>query len=168
MTRLKKLLNNVKWFFQRVFRKNHISDIETWECNHYLAKFILPRLKALRKQELFCYPPDDVSSISVSKTVADENSKEDKENLAAWYNKIDEMIFAFEYALYEDSTDKNSTDFYIRYYGEDPYEKFNKDFDAGTLNFNDENVNYEIVNKAHQRALKGFELFGKYFLYLYD
>ena len=167
MTRTKQMLYNIKWFFQKIFRKNHISDIEIWDCYQHLAKFILPRIKALRTQDFLCYP-NDVNSISCSRTVAKDDDEYDQQQIADWKKNLDEMIFAFEYALYGDASDKDQRDFYLKNFSEDPYEKFNRDFEAGTLDFKNDNVNYEIVNQAHQRALKGFELFGKYFLYLWD
>jgi len=159
MSKLKEMLYKIKYAFQKVFRKNHISDIEIWNCRECLAKFILPRLKALRSQDFLCYP-NDVNSISLSRTVINKESKRDKKKLAEWLKILDEMIFAFEYSLYSDSADEESTDFYIRYFGEDPYKEFYKDFNNA--------VNYQIVKEAHKRALKGFALFGKYFLFLYD
>ena len=154
---MRDILYKIKFFFQKIFRKNHISDIENWNCYVYLAKEILPRLIAFRNQELHGYP-GDINSISRARPVVDVEDEQDKKNLEDWLKTIDEMIFAFEYALYEDSLDKNSTKFYLKYFGEDPYKIINGKFDN----------NYEIITKAHNRALKGFEYFGKYFLFLWD
>ena len=121
------ILYNVKYFFQKIFRKNHISDIEMWNCYVYLAKFILPRLKAFRTQDIHGFP-DDVNSISNSRIVAAKDDEQFKEGLEEWLEIIDEMIFAFEYALYGDSSDKNEEKFYIKYFGENPYKVINGEF----------------------------------------
>jgi len=155
----REILYKIKYAFQKIFRKNHISDYEIWNCRECLAKYILPRLNALRSQDFLCFP-NDVNSISLSRTVIDKKNNRHKEELANWLKTMDEMIFAFEYALYGDSADKKSADFYTRYFGEDPYEEFNKDYNN--------KVDYQIIEEAHKRALKGFALFGKYFLFLYD
>jgi len=154
--RMKDILRNIKYFFQRIFRKNHITDIEMWNCYVYLAKFILPRLQAFRNQDIHGYP-NDINSISNSRTVANKDDEEFKEGLKDWFKKIDEMIFAFEYALSDDS-DKSGANFYIKYYGENPYKIIDGQFQN----------NYEIIQEAHNRALKGFEYFGQYFLHLWD
>jgi len=154
----REILYKIKYTFQKIFRKNHISDYEIWNCRECLAKYILPRLNALRSQNFFCYP-NDVNSISLSRTVINKDDEYDKEQLAEWLKTLDEMIFAFEYALYGDSADKKSADFYMRYFSKDPYEEFDKDYNK---------VDYQIIEEAHKRALKGFALFGKYFLFLFD
>ena len=161
MKKAKEILYKIKYFCQKIFRKNHISDIEIWNCKEHLAKYILPRLKVLRSQDFFYYPPNDVNSISISRTVIDKNNDEDKKNLSIWLEMLDEMIYAFEYVLYGDTLDKKGTKFYIKYFGRDPYETFNNDLNV-------DSINYEIVTQAHEKALKGFEYFGKYFIYLYN
>jgi len=156
----KEVLYIIKYAFQKIFRKNHISDYEIWNCRECLAKYILPRLKALRSQNFFCYP-NDVNSISLSRTVIDKKNNRHKEELANWLKSMDEMIFAFEYALYGDSVDKKSADFYMRYFSKDPYEEFNKDYSK--------KADYQIVEEAHKRALKGFAFLENIFcFYLTD
>ena len=161
--RIKNILYNIKYFFQKIFRKNHISDIEMWNCYVYLAKFILPRLKAFRTQKIHGYP-NDINSISNSRTVAAEDDEQFKKELDNWLKIIDEMIFAFEYALYGDSLDKNGAHFYLKYFGEDPY----KDILINDAYYKRNENEWKIIKEAHNRALKGFEYFGKYFLHLWD
>ena len=164
MIRAKRILYAIKYFLQKIFRKNHISDMEIWNCKESLAKYILPRLKALRKEEFFCYPNDDTDTVMPTRTLVsydDEGNEEveyDKEKLENWLKIIDEMIFAFEFVLYGDSFGKKQTGFYMKYFEEDPYKNFLDKFE----------INHEITIKAYQRALKGLEYFGKYFMYLYN
>jgi len=53
--RIKEIAENIKWWFQKVFRG--WSDPETWELGFTIAKFIRPRLKQFI-EETQAYPPD--------------------------------------------------------------------------------------------------------------
>jgi hypothetical protein len=46
----------VKYFFQRIFRKNHLSDVEVWECGFDIAKYSLKKIKAFRAMNRQGYP----------------------------------------------------------------------------------------------------------------
>lgn len=111
----------------------------------------------------------------------------------AWLKTIDEMIFAFEYLLYSDGFDKKQKKFYEKYGYKDPYRETDDNLTWGysyrTKNGNyctssesdlDEKNEYTVIGKYKSyhdmdllrevaiRARKGFELFGKYFMNLWD
>ena len=48
------MINEIKYFFQRVFRG--WDDRETWDLEYEFLKWILPRLKRLKKISI-AYPP---------------------------------------------------------------------------------------------------------------
>lgn len=64
--------------FERLFKGYAKEDL--WGLDYYLAKKILPLLKAFRKSKLTGYPP----------TL--KNQKE-------WLKELDEMIWAFDYII---------------------------------------------------------------------
>lgn len=111
----------------------------------------------------------------------------------AWIKTLDEMIFAFEYLLYADGFDKKQKKFYEKYGYKDPYRETDdnltwgynyktKDGNHCSSNESDleEKSGYTIIGKhksyhdmdllreVSMRAKKGFELFGKYFMNLWD
>lgn len=75
-TRIEDSLFNLKMWWQRKTRG--YSDIELWNLDDALAEWVLPRLKAFRKQNDYAHP-------------ADLNSIEE------WHSIIDEMIYGIEF-----------------------------------------------------------------------
>jgi hypothetical protein len=39
-------VSEVKWFFQRIYRRNHTADVDLWGLFGHLAKIIYPKLLA--------------------------------------------------------------------------------------------------------------------------
>ena len=70
--------NHIKWFFQRVTRG--WDDREIWSLDNTISKFVLPRLKLLKKNK-HGIPCDFVNK--------DGSVREDE-----WNRKLDEMIWA--------------------------------------------------------------------------
>jgi hypothetical protein len=98
MKKIKTVLYEILYFVQKIFRKNHLSDKEIWDCGFYLAKFILPRLIAFRSQKFHGYP-DDVNSIVRSRTIASEENEREKielENSPWQWVKMMQAVLSFK------------------------------------------------------------------------
>jgi len=54
--RIRSVYFEVKYLFQRIFRKNHLSDIEIWECGFDVAKYSLKKIKAFRAMNRHGHP----------------------------------------------------------------------------------------------------------------
>jgi hypothetical protein len=99
---LKKVVSNKKdrrynkWKEQRITRG--FDDTETWELYMTIAKFILPRLKAFRKDTYSTPVTVDCTAVFT-----------DKE----WDDVLDKMIYAFTTIVRDD--DYDSTTFHIEY-----------------------------------------------------
>lgn len=76
--KLKKKLGKREKLFKKQKKERGWSDDELWSLDNTLAKLILPRLKRFRKIS---------SGFPYSETETQET----------WYEKIDKMIFAFEF-----------------------------------------------------------------------
>jgi len=46
----------VKYFFQRIFRKSHLADMDNWECVYYIVKDALRRVKSFRASNRHGHP----------------------------------------------------------------------------------------------------------------
>ncbi len=133
--RIPDLLRGIKWAFQRLFRKHGCADIDLWNLHSHLAKIILPKLIAFRKQNLNGHPMDfcdweaeygEYGGLGETKEEYDQAKKEGKYvggGHDAWLKTLDEMIFAFEYFLYADAFDKTQKAFFKKYGYADPYRK---------------------------------------------
>lgn len=136
--RFKKLREETVWAFQRITRKHHASDIDLYSLDFHIAKILLPKLEAFRNQGLHVSPTGEIET---------------------WLNILDEIIYAFKWNIYAnwETNPKRERDFYRRCFGiDDPHLDYRHYYDS------------EIVEKAAERAQKGFELFGKYFTYLWN
>jgi hypothetical protein len=112
---------------QKIFRKNHISDNQIWDCQSAMAKKILPLLYAFRK-----FPKSGYPSIYSEWSKNSGYSKEEYDALRekgeikggemdAWNNDIDHIIHAMEYLVWE-SSDKIHQ-WYLDIFGKDPYDE---------------------------------------------
>ncbi len=198
--RLPDFFRNIKWGFQRLYRKHGCGDIDLWGLDTHLAKIILPKLIAFRSQDLHGHPMDfsdwEEGGLGITKEEYDEAAKRGEfvgGGHEAWLKTIDEMIFAFEYLLYADGFDKKQKKFYEKYGYKDPYRETDdnltwgytyKTKDGNHCSSNESNLEekegYTLIGKYKSyhdmntlrevgiRAKKGFELFGKYFMNLWD
>src|SRR6056297_3434778 len=199
--RIRDFSHEIKWFFQKIFRKHHTSDVELWNLHSRLAKIIYPKLKAFKAMKRMGYPGDFVeydenawkSKKEYDKAIA--NGKLSGGGPEKWEEILDEIIFAFEYLLH-DEDEKNIKNFYSKWNIKDPHEKVEKNLshsywydlqDGGGMMtgepLTDEEMkergctfrkkdsmyyNVKIEMEYSTRAKKGFELFGKYFMSLWD
>ena len=136
--RIKKIENRIVWAFQRAVRKNHAADVDLLRLDFHIAKLLLPKLEAFRNQRLHVSPTGDMGT---------------------WLNVLDEIIYAFKWNVYAnwEKSPKRERDFYLCHLGEDEpaLDFFHYDDSA-------------LVKKAADRAQRGFELFGKYFIWLWN
>jgi hypothetical protein len=126
--------------------------INTWNLYTFIAEKTLEPLIELRKS---------IHGIPIGVFESEEEmDKDDSSSVAKrWEGQIDEMIFAFKFAMAIGNEEK--------------YKKYLKEVDMPSSDYDysseEERENYrakyEIANK---RAQKGFENFGKYYMCLYD
>jgi hypothetical protein len=194
----------IVWNLQKVFRKSHASDLDTWGLSEHLAEVIYPKLLQFRKSNLHGYPCNFSSKEDYPEY--DELSEERKNEIVGgefegWLKTIDEMLFAFEYSLFYNDAPyykkeiKKYKDFLKKWGYEDPhtttkpeckhtsfYYKSKKD--GGRMSCGDHDVvdlnewellgkeeyyrDYDLEQAIYERAQKGYELFGKNFMSLWD
>lgn len=140
--------------FQTIFRKSHISNYDLMDLDSYLAKRILPKIKAYRKRylerEVREVPPlvfQENQSFHNVPLVHSEGEMSDEEK--AWVKVMDEIIFAMRWLL--EAKGREDSAFFNEYYGQ--YIAYE----------DDKEKHYEQTSDAEERAQKGFETFGKFF-----
>jgi hypothetical protein len=55
-SRIRSACSGTKSLFQRIFRKNHLSDIDNWECVFCIVRDSLKRVKAFRAANRYGHP----------------------------------------------------------------------------------------------------------------
>jgi hypothetical protein len=187
---------NVKWNLKNKLQSliRGYSDSDCWNLPQATAKFILPRIKHLRKKyytlanrhhlvvdnKIVPYVADeknleydDKQGEYIDKSINKSNSlsKEEYENV------LDEIIFALEFLLLEDDPKAQIDKLYEVYpLGFDPV-RDNKMFltkeEDGNYSVEFESKDnvkpdYSKLNKAFERQRNGFLLLGLYFRDLWD
>jgi hypothetical protein len=133
---------------------------DTWSMDHTLAYMIVPMLKQLQKDKHGAPLVDDEDvPEELRSTSAPPKEKEydvDGNHFKRWDWVMDEMIWAFEQKLVDDSTDK--------FYDWTEVDK--------AVNINDQikklKVDHEGLDAHNKRMENGFRLFGKYYQGLWD
>jgi hypothetical protein len=204
--RIRDICYSIKYMLQRIFRQNHLSDMELWGLNLTMAKWIYPRLKAFIERKRNGYPgifSEYNENEWKSKEQYDEAIKAGKHlggGAEAWDAILREMLFAFEWKIYYEnySNEKQRDSFCRKWDMRNPHEKKLENkrvhygykslepYIAGCVSGDPEldkkepgkyvflrrNVYYYDVQYDTEiiarRAQKGFELFGRYFLNLWD
>jgi len=202
--RIKDKCHSIKYTMQRIFRRYHLSDVDVWNLDSTMAKWIYPRLKEYIKMERHGYPSafsEYDKNYWRSKERYDEAIKNGKQlggGPEAWEKVLQEMVFAFEWKLhYNDRDTKQIAKFCKKWDIKNPYEKNieNKcvryeykclEPDLATCTSDEPDLDVKepdkyvylhrdvhYYNVKHdieigERAQKGFELFGKFFLNLWD
>jgi hypothetical protein len=129
---------------------------DTWGLDHALAKWILPRLKHLKKNKYGC--PSEFFTGTLEEQESDEGFKK---ALAEWDEILDEIIWSFEFILNEDE--------YL-------HACFPADFDYGfeeaengyVENKDKRKIDFSSFDAAQKRAEKGHLLFAKNLRNLWD
>jgi hypothetical protein len=204
--RIKDMYCSVKYLIQRIFRPNHLSDVDLWNLDSTMAKWIYPRLKAFIERKRYGYASifsEYNENEWESKEQYDKAIKEGKHlggGAEAWEKVLQEMIFAFEWKVYyECCEDEKQRDKFCKKWNiKNPHKKklenkhiyyeyksLEPEFARCTsddseldkkepekylflrrcVHYYDSKYDVEVIEK---RARKGFELFGKYFLDLWD
>jgi len=187
---------NVKWGLKNKLQKlfRGYSDSDCWNLPQATAKFMLPRIKHLRKNfkslsnrhhlivngEVVAYNPDQNNLeyseekkdfIDKSNGLCNSLSKEEYENV------LDEIIFALEFLLLEDDPEGQIDKLYEVYpLNYDPIrdrKMFLTKRDSGDYLVEFESKDniqpdYSKLNKAFERQRNGFLLLGLYFKDLWD
>ena len=193
---------NVKWGLKNKFQRliRGYSDSDCWNLPQAIARFILPRIKHLRKNYNSLANRNHLITIDgkVIPYKADQKNLELKEDSTGYVegyidkeiNKpisldsseyeyvLDEIIFALQMLVDEDSTDIGNLDRLYEVYPEgfDPIEDrqmFLTPQGDGTSLVEFENKNniqpdYSKLNKAYERQRNGLILLGLYFKDLWD
>ena len=193
---------NVKWGLKNKFQRliRGYSDSDCWNLPQAIARFILPRIKHLRKNYNSLANRNHLITIDgkVIPYKADQKNLELKEDSTGYVegyidkeiNKpisldsseyeyvLDEIIFALQMVIDEDSTDIGNLDRLYEVYPEgfDPIEDrqmFLTPQGDGTslVEFeNKDNIqpDYSKLNKAYERQRNGLILLGLYFKDLWD
>jgi len=139
-----------------------IHKYDTWNMDHTLALIILPMLKQL-KETKHGSPSVDMTDVPQHLRVNDINGKEywsdghtDEKFHERWNYVLDEMIWAFEQIVDENSEEQ--------FYCHPPYDP--NDSLEETVRKID--VDLEGLNDYHNRIDNGTRLFGKYYRSLWD
>ena len=109
-----------KYVLQRIFRSNHLADVDIFNLNSYLANKILNGLYAFKKMNKRGYPAcfSEYSEHCGYTKEEYEKAKEKGEVIGGeekkWEEYIDEMIYAFEYVK-ADSNYKFEKKFFEKY-----------------------------------------------------
>ena len=193
---------NVKWGLKNKFQRliRGYSDSDCWNLPQAIARFILPRIKHLRKNYNSLANRNHLITIDgkVIPYKADQKNLELKEDSTGYVegyidkeiNKpisldsseyeyvLDEIIFALQMVVDEDSTDMGNLDRLYEVYPEgfDPIkdrQMFLTPQGDGTSLVEFENKNniqpdYSKLNKAYERQRNGLILLGLYFKDLWD
>ena len=193
---------NVKWGLKNKFQRliRGYSDSDCWNLPQAIARFILPRIKHLRKNYNSLANRNHLITIDgkVIPYKSDQKNLELKEDSTGYVegyidkeiNKpisldsseyeyvLDEIIFALQMVVDEDSTDIGNLDRLYEVYPEgfDPIEDrqmFLTPQGDGTSLVEFENKgniqpDYSKLNKAYERQRNGLLLLGLYFKDLWD
>jgi hypothetical protein len=130
MYRIKEFWHSAIYATQRVFRLHHLADIDLWNFDAAMAKWIYPRLKTFIDQEQFGYP-----RVFCEYEETEWSSKDEYDDAIrtgamigggkeAWEKVLQEMIFAFEWRLmYSDKEDTQMSAFCKKLNIKNPHEK---------------------------------------------
>jgi hypothetical protein len=138
-----------------------IDKWDTWSMDYTLSHIIVPMLKQLQKTKHGAPLVDDEDvpeELRSTSAPAKENDYDiDDYHFKRWDWILDEMIWAFEQNLDEDSENK--------FYDHSEVDKGEKDIN---IQISKMKVDHEGLEAHHKRKANGFRLFGKYYRGLWD
>lgn len=161
----RELKHHIKMTLQKVFRRDHYSDNEVWDLFFHNTRWLLPRVYQLKKYKQG-FP------------VVFQSQEE-------WNYILGEIVFACVFSIYSDWDEKTTlekklvNELILEPFG-DVREYLSGDF---TWNDSENHPGYveldssgikvdkekEKINRdLEERMIKGFELYGKYYLSLWD
>jgi len=137
-----------------------IDRYDTWSMDHTLSLIILPMLKQLHatKHGSPCVDDEDVPEHLKSTSAPPKENEWDTDDnhFKRWDWVMDEMIWAFEQMVDENSTEK--------FYDHSAVDKK----DGLEEQINKIKIDYEGIQVHEARMKKAFMLFGKYYRGLWD
>lgn len=154
--------NFLQWMHEKKKRMVYvkIDKYDTWSMDHTLSLLILPMLKQLQatKHGGPCVDDEDVPEYLKSTSAPPkENTWDiDDNHFKRWDWVMDEMIWAFEQMVDEESTEQ----FY-------DHSEVNKK-DSLEEQINKIKIDYAGIQVHEDRMKNGFRLFGKYYRGLWD
>ena len=138
-----------------------IDKWDTWSMDYTLSHIIVPMLKQLQKTKHGAPLVDDEDvpeELRSTSAPAKENDYDiDDYHFKRWDWILDEMIWAFEQNLDENSENK--------FYDHSEVDKSEKDIN---IQISKMKVDLEGLEAHHKRKANGFRLFGKYYRGLWD
>jgi hypothetical protein len=133
------------------------ANSETWSLDYSTSKWILPRLKHLRNN-VHGVPPNLEIPRNETDTMEDRYSF----TLDEWKERLDKIIYAFEFVLTED-------DILDKCYPPDFDFGFNVDKDNGTVRWKDDRKpDFAYHEECYKKYEEGMNLFRLYFRHLWD
>ncbi|GHV76571.1 hypothetical protein AGMMS49942_13920 [Spirochaetia bacterium] len=116
--------HNTHYMLQRIFRSNHVAEIDLWSMDFCMAKWIYPRIKAFIKQDRHGYPSQfsEYNEHEWKSREEYDNAVRDGKILGggmdAWNNVLQEILFAFEWKIeYDDYRDEKRRDAFCKKWG---------------------------------------------------
>lgn len=140
-----------------------IHNYDTWNMDHTLALIIVPMLKQLKETKQGAPNVDcvDVPQILQPKQLEvvryRENGETDENFFKRWDYVMDEMIWAFEQIVDDDSDDQ--------FYDHSKVDENESDINKRVKQLK---VDREGLETHHKRIENGLRLFGKYYRSLWD
>lgn len=137
--RIRDILYEIKYIVQKIFYRDHLSDMDIWNIGNSMAKIIFKRLSRFKKLERHGYPSyfseyrknewesKEAYEKAVNEGKIDCDVAEGKiSGIEKWEQTLDAMLFSFEWiANIEwrsgDEKDKISEAFYKKYGLKNPY-----------------------------------------------
>jgi hypothetical protein len=95
----------IKYFFQKILRKEHVSDCDFWSLDFHLAKIIYPKLKYFRNSKRSGYPIDFSEFDNGGWRTKKEYEEEIKSGKITgggsdeWDRTLDKILFSFAWRL---------------------------------------------------------------------
>jgi hypothetical protein len=157
----------IKSCYQRLTKG--YADEETWSLDFSLSKWILPRLKHFRNNlngvppNMEKYPADMCyTGHCVTPEDVEKEKPEDRYNLTLdeWKDRLDKMIYAFEFILTEDEINEKC-------YPADYKWGFKRDGNKLVWD-DDRKPDYTYYKECEEKHKDGLRLFCCYFRHLWD
>lgn len=141
-----------------------IDYYDVWGADHTLALIILPTLKLLKEKKHgspYVDPEDVPEELRPTEEAGPDNGYSDNTHHERWEWVLDEMIWAFEQIVDEDSEDQ-----FFDHSESRQYESDNPDDVMGSIS--KVKIDMERLKAHNARVTRGTTLFGKYYRALWD
>jgi len=124
-------LGQIKYIFQRAFRKHHCSDPDLWGLYYRIAEIVLPKLKAFYELEFNGIPIQYCSAEDIQVSEEEYQKEVDAGRMFGGGEEkrrehLREVIFAMDYIVNGDEWGKKRDAFFKRWDIEDPHAEIEK------------------------------------------